>query len=191
MRKSMIAAVIGIALIGVSADAAPSKRSTPAKRPPVAQKEYPPFEMRGHRIGDPKPPKEKHFNQWGYEITPPVRDDKFGNVDIFGGLQLEYDETGLTGLIGMFNSYYAENLRTMFIARYGAPASTKETVARNGFSHEAPNKVTEWRFKEGTLTLYEVGNTLDRGFFVFRNPAAEARAKAKQLSRDLEAAKGL
>lgn len=191
MRTPLVAVLATLALVGVTAEAALPKRSAPVKRASVAQKEFPPFEMRGHRIGDPKPREEKYFNQWGYEVPPPIKREKFGDVEIFGGLQLEHDETGLTGLMGLFNSYYAENLRTMFIAKYGPPTSTKETIARNGFGREAPNKITEWRFKEGTLTLYEVGSTLENGFFVFRNPAAEARAKAKAASRDLEAAKGL
>lgn len=190
MQKTLLPLVAVAALLSTNLDAAAPKRSSTAKHA-SATKAYPSFEMRGHRIGDPKPPEEpRRYNSYGVPIYD-TSDEKIGDVSLNGKISYNYDETGLISLMGLFNSRDADRLRSIFTAKYGAPAKTDFIPMTNGYGARTQSRVDNWKFKEGTLMLFEQGTTPGSGFFSFANPAATAREKARERQSAAEAAKGL
>lgn len=101
MQKTLFPLVAVAALLSTNLDAAAPKRSSTAKHAPVT-KAYPSFEMRGHRIGDPKSPEEpRRYNSYGVPIYD-TSDEKIGDVSLNGKISYNYDETGLISLMGLF-----------------------------------------------------------------------------------------
>ena len=190
MQKIFIPLVAVAALLSTNAEAAAPKRSANAKHAPTT-KAYPSFEMRGHRIGDPKPPEEpQRYNSYGAPIYD-TSDETIGDVTLNGKISYTYDETGLISLMGLFNSRDADRLRSIFTAKYGAPTKTDFLPMTNGYGGRIQNRVDNWKFKEGTLMLFEQGTSPGSGFFSFENPAARARKEARDRNSAAEAAKGL
>lgn len=190
MQKIFVPLVTVAALLSINADAAAPKQSANAKQAPTT-KAYPSFEMRGHRIGDPKPPEEpQRYNAYGAPIFD-TSGETIGDVTLNGKISYNYDETGLISLMGLFNSRHADRLRNIFTAKYGAPAKTDFLPMTNGYGGRIQSRVDNWKFKEGTLQLFEQGTSPGSGFFSFNNPAANAREEARERNSAAEAAKGL
>lgn len=187
MRALAFCALLGTSLAVSAADATPAKKPQGAPAA-TARKAYPSFEMRGRRIGDPEPPEEApSYNAYGAR-TYASSDDTIGDVRLHGKIDFKYDETGLISVMGLFRSRDVDRLRSIFVAKYGAPAKTDYLPMTNGYGARLQSRIDNWRFKEGTLMLFEQGTTPGDGFFTFSNPAAEAREEAKNRVRDARAA---
>lgn len=187
MRSIALCSLLGLSLAMGVAEAAPAKNRH-ANSGATARKAYPPFEMRGRRIGDPEPPRaEQRYNSYGAPIYE-RSEDAIGDVQLNGKLDFQYDETGLISVMGLFKSRDADRLRSIFIAKYGNPVKTDYLPMTNGYGARIQSRIDNWRFKEGTLMLFERGTTPGDGFFTFSNTAAEAREEAKNRVRDARAA---
>ncbi|MFM7011687.1 MAG: hypothetical protein ACKO0Z_20550 [Betaproteobacteria bacterium] len=169
---------LSLMILGASLAAAAEAPATES-----AQAFKPKFQMRGYRIGDPKPSGVNDDHAGGR-----TEDWHFGPVELLGGLIRGYDETGLVRVAGFFHLRDFQTMEQHFTATYGTPDSRVEKASRNPAGKLVTNIIIRWEFDEGTLILEKYGPNMNPlSGFRFKNRQAEAReiAKEKQLTETL------
>ena len=84
----------------------------------------------------------------------------------------ENGDRKFVGVIGDFPSESYDDMREIFVSRYGSPHSVKQSAVQNGFGGTFPNEFLQWKGRFVTkVVLQKYGSMLNKGFFTVETPA--------------------
>jgi hypothetical protein len=207
MRALVLASML---IIGWSSGAwAADKKAKPAIP-------LPPFEFRGHMIGEPI---ETNYLNWEYkpnengalecfkddfeiihcndptvQTSPDYRNHKTHKTTHYrrlGDVSIEYLTYGFfDGKLALMTMEFENinyiKIREMTIGKFGEPKREKIEKTQNTMGASFDNLTSEWDFREGVLSLRQRANRIDTGMLKFTSTEADAEITKRMKQKNQE-----
>jgi hypothetical protein len=169
MARLLIPSFLLVAVCWLPARAQTDKPQKPAAEEPALQPAWPeePEGFKGVQFGWTKDQAESVVH---LPCLPAVNGKLFCNLIIDGGgfslnARFIFEDTGLTQVFGKFPSENYQDVKEMFIAKYGKPHSATQSDVQNRMGATFRQEELLWIGKRVSIVLSRYGSTISDGSF--------------------------